>query len=77
MRVDSRSIVVAGVFRSALTVMASTSWHNGDTEDEILRFQIEEEDLEEVAVITGGGDDGIDDRWCLVGRFLSNRVIDF
>uniref|UniRef100_A0A803PEP9 Endonuclease/exonuclease/phosphatase domain-containing protein n=1 Tax=Cannabis sativa TaxID=3483 RepID=A0A803PEP9_CANSA len=31
-----------------------------------------------VAVVgSGGGDDGIDDRWCLVGRFLSNRVIDF
>uniref|UniRef100_A0A803QRE7 CCHC-type domain-containing protein n=1 Tax=Cannabis sativa TaxID=3483 RepID=A0A803QRE7_CANSA len=62
---------------SFLIVMASTSRHNGDTEDEIFRFQIEEEDLEEVAVITGRGDDGIDDRWCLVGRFLSNRLIDF
>ncbi|KAM6569612.1 hypothetical protein CsatB_017597 [Cannabis sativa] len=57
--------------------MASSSRHVGAMEDETLRFQIEEEDLEAVLVSASDGEEGIDDRWCLVGKFLSNRIIDF
>ncbi|KAM6575647.1 hypothetical protein CsatA_023974 [Cannabis sativa] len=57
--------------------MASYSRNAGAMEDETLRFQIEEEDLEAVLVSAGDGEEGIDDRWCLVGKFLSNRIIDF
>uniref|UniRef100_A0A803PSL9 DUF4283 domain-containing protein n=1 Tax=Cannabis sativa TaxID=3483 RepID=A0A803PSL9_CANSA len=39
--------------------------------------QVEEEDFEGVTVGGDGVEEGIDDRWCLVGRFLSNRMIDF
>ncbi|XP_060969447.1 uncharacterized protein At4g02000-like [Cannabis sativa] len=56
--------------------MASSSRHSEAMEDTI-RFNIEEEDLEAVIVTAGEREEGIDDRWCLVGRLLSNRVIDF
>uniref|UniRef100_A0A803QS68 CCHC-type domain-containing protein n=1 Tax=Cannabis sativa TaxID=3483 RepID=A0A803QS68_CANSA len=49
---------------------------SGSGED-IFNFQIEEEELEEMAVSVDSGNEGIDDRWCLVGRFLSNRIVDF
>uniref|UniRef100_A0A803Q3T6 PHD finger protein ING n=1 Tax=Cannabis sativa TaxID=3483 RepID=A0A803Q3T6_CANSA len=55
--------------------MASSSSLGGAGED-VFNFQIEEGELE--AVMAGEGEDeGIDDRWCLVGRFLTNRLIDF
>ncbi|XP_060974339.1 uncharacterized protein LOC115695596 [Cannabis sativa] len=57
--------------------MASSSRNPEAMEEDTLRFRIEEEDLEAVLVSTGDGEEGIDDRWCLVGKFLSNRVIDF
>uniref|UniRef100_A0A803P3C0 DUF4283 domain-containing protein n=1 Tax=Cannabis sativa TaxID=3483 RepID=A0A803P3C0_CANSA len=58
-------------------MMASSTRNTEAMEEDTLRFQIEEEDLEAVLVSAGDGEEGIDDRWCLVGKFLSNRVIDF
>uniref|UniRef100_A0A803P2Y2 Reverse transcriptase domain-containing protein n=1 Tax=Cannabis sativa TaxID=3483 RepID=A0A803P2Y2_CANSA len=55
--------------------MASSSGVGG--REDVFSFQIEEEDLAELPVGQEGEEEGIDDRWCLVGRFLSNRMIDF
>ncbi|KAM6567272.1 hypothetical protein CsatA_026400 [Cannabis sativa] len=57
--------------------MASSSGVNNRGSEDVYSFQIEEEDLEELAVGNEGEEEGIDDRWCLVGRFLTNRLIDF
>ncbi|XP_060965565.1 uncharacterized protein LOC115700201 [Cannabis sativa] len=47
-------------------------------EDQYAAFNIEDEEEEEL-IFEGGNDDSadIDDRWCLVGRFLTHRSIDF
>ncbi|KAM6556617.1 hypothetical protein CsatB_003636 [Cannabis sativa] len=55
--------------------MASSSGVGG--REDVFSFQIEEEDLAELPVGQEGEEGGIDERWCLVGRFLSNRMIDF
>uniref|UniRef100_A0A803PBR7 Uncharacterized protein n=1 Tax=Cannabis sativa TaxID=3483 RepID=A0A803PBR7_CANSA len=54
--------------------MVSSSWDMSVVEEEILHVQKEDE-----GVAIGGGeeDKGIDMRWCLVGRFLSDRDFDF
>ncbi|XP_030498040.2 uncharacterized protein LOC115713699 [Cannabis sativa] len=57
--------------------MASSSGVGGGGSEDVFNFQIEEEDLSELTVSHEGEEEGIDDRWCLVGRFLSHRVIDF
>ncbi|XP_060965472.1 uncharacterized protein LOC133034398 [Cannabis sativa] len=57
--------------------MASSSGVRGGGREDVFSFQIEEEDLSELTVGHEGEEEGIDDRWCLVGRFLSHRVIDF
>ncbi|KAF4378899.1 hypothetical protein G4B88_008369 [Cannabis sativa] len=57
--------------------MASPSGVGSGGREDVFSFQIEEEDLAELPVGQEGEEEGIDDRWCLVGRFLSNRMIDF
>uniref|UniRef100_A0A803NUT6 Reverse transcriptase domain-containing protein n=1 Tax=Cannabis sativa TaxID=3483 RepID=A0A803NUT6_CANSA len=57
--------------------MASSSGVKNRGSEDVYSFQIEEEDLEELTVGNEGEEEGIDDRWCLVGRFLTNRLIDF
>ncbi|XP_030502803.2 uncharacterized protein LOC115717973 [Cannabis sativa] len=56
--------------------MATNSWDMKGIEEEILRVQVAEEE-EDVAIEGGEEDDGIDARWCVVGRFLSDRDVDF
>ncbi|KAM6543154.1 hypothetical protein CsatB_007601 [Cannabis sativa] len=57
--------------------MASSSGVTSGVNEDVYSFQLEEDDLEAVPVGNEGEEEGIDDRWCLVGRFLSNRMIDF
>uniref|UniRef100_A0A803NUS5 Reverse transcriptase domain-containing protein n=1 Tax=Cannabis sativa TaxID=3483 RepID=A0A803NUS5_CANSA len=57
--------------------MASSSGVKNRGNEDVYNFQIEEEDLEELTVGNEGEEEGVDDRWCLVGRFLTNRLIDF
>uniref|UniRef100_A0A803PH95 DUF4283 domain-containing protein n=1 Tax=Cannabis sativa TaxID=3483 RepID=A0A803PH95_CANSA len=57
--------------------MASSSGVANGGKEDVYSFQIEEEELAKLTVGNEGEEEGIDDRWCLVGRFLSNRMIDF
>ncbi|KAM6550863.1 hypothetical protein CsatB_000671 [Cannabis sativa] len=57
--------------------MASGSWNMKALEEEVMRVQVAEEEEDEVAIEERDEDDGIDARWCLVGRFLSDRDFDF
>ncbi|KAF4388516.1 hypothetical protein F8388_012493 [Cannabis sativa] len=59
--------------------MASSSVPNESLEDQYAQLNLEEE--EEGGVLITGDDDEdqlvFDDRWCLVGKFLTGRTIDF
>ncbi|KAM6543561.1 hypothetical protein CsatB_008008 [Cannabis sativa] len=58
--------------------MASSSYVMGDLAEQYENFQIDDE--EEGVLIEGeadGDEQTFDDRWCLVGKFLTGRSIDF
>uniref|UniRef100_A0A803NZS4 Reverse transcriptase n=1 Tax=Cannabis sativa TaxID=3483 RepID=A0A803NZS4_CANSA len=58
--------------------MASSSMAGGDWTDQYAQLQLEED--EEGVLISDdqeGEEQAFDDRWCLVGKFLTNRTIDF
>uniref|UniRef100_A0A803PV21 Reverse transcriptase n=1 Tax=Cannabis sativa TaxID=3483 RepID=A0A803PV21_CANSA len=58
--------------------MASSSKQGDDLVDRYEQIQLEEE--EEGVLITGENEEeeqAFDDRWCLVGKFLTGRTIDF
>ncbi|KAM6563556.1 hypothetical protein CsatB_023554 [Cannabis sativa] len=58
--------------------MASSSKQGDDLVDRYEQIQLEEE--EEGVLITGESEEeeqAFDDRWCLVGKFLTGRTIDF
>uniref|UniRef100_A0A803QQJ5 Reverse transcriptase n=1 Tax=Cannabis sativa TaxID=3483 RepID=A0A803QQJ5_CANSA len=58
--------------------MASSSSMVNDLEDHYSRIQLEEEEEETLLCdIIADVRQLIDDRWCLVGKFLTSRVIDF
>ncbi|XP_060974102.1 uncharacterized protein LOC133039269 [Cannabis sativa] len=57
--------------------MASNTWNMGDIDREVLNIQIAEEEEEDLAINSIGDDEGIDSRWCLVGKFLSSRSFDY
>ncbi|KAF4375439.1 hypothetical protein F8388_024098 [Cannabis sativa] len=58
--------------------MASSSKQNIALEEQYAQIKI---DAEEEGILIEGGSDGdemvLDDRWCLVGKFLTGRSIDF
>uniref|UniRef100_A0A803QRP6 Reverse transcriptase domain-containing protein n=1 Tax=Cannabis sativa TaxID=3483 RepID=A0A803QRP6_CANSA len=58
--------------------MASSSHHGGDWMDQYAHLDIEGEE-EGVLISDDQAEDvqAFDDRWCLVGKFLTNRTLDF
>uniref|UniRef100_A0A803NVG6 Uncharacterized protein n=1 Tax=Cannabis sativa TaxID=3483 RepID=A0A803NVG6_CANSA len=82
--IDGRFILLcvglccASVFVGSWFLMASSSSMVNDLEDCYANIQLEEEE-DEVLLCDFTADVGqpIDDRWCLVGKFLTSRVIDF
>ncbi|XP_030495046.2 uncharacterized protein LOC115710833 [Cannabis sativa] len=58
--------------------MASSSHVDFDLNEQYAQISLEDE---EAGVLIGGDDEGdettFDDRWCLVGRFLTGRPVDF
>uniref|UniRef100_A0A803PDL7 Reverse transcriptase domain-containing protein n=1 Tax=Cannabis sativa TaxID=3483 RepID=A0A803PDL7_CANSA len=57
--------------------MASSSWNFSEIEEETFNLQVADENDDSLRVGGLEEDDGIDPRWCLVGRFLSTRMVDF
>uniref|UniRef100_A0A803PR95 RNase H type-1 domain-containing protein n=1 Tax=Cannabis sativa TaxID=3483 RepID=A0A803PR95_CANSA len=55
--------------------MVSTSGNMGGSVEDVFNYQIEEEELEGLAVSVEGENEGIDDRWCLVGRKSIIKVL--
>uniref|UniRef100_A0A803NL38 DUF4283 domain-containing protein n=1 Tax=Cannabis sativa TaxID=3483 RepID=A0A803NL38_CANSA len=58
--------------------MASSSQHDFDLNEQYAQISLDDE---EEGVLIGGDDEAedvlFDDRWCLVGRFLTGRPVDF